>query len=125
MPIFRGLKFPFSKVGKELPAKEEDEELIKQSIIQILMTERGERVMASNFGNIAKNFLFENTDLVRAQILKNDIAKTLTTYEKRITVKNILLNIKDTTLFIHIEYKILSNDKLQSILLGLPIPAAS
>ena len=121
--IFKGISFPFTKKGKQLPASSEDEDLIKQSIIQIIMTERGSRIFRPNFGTDIMNFIFENTDLVKAQVVKADILQALTQYEPRIVVKAIELDIKDTTLMVLIKYVILSTQELQALELGFPIPS--
>lgn len=123
MVFFKGIGFPFIKKGKLLPAPAFDEELIKQSIIQLVMTQRGERIMRPMVGSNAKGFLFENADLVRAQVLKADILQVLGQFEDRISVRDIKLAIKDTTLLVRIIYVVLALQEEKQLTLGLPLPA--
>ncbi len=62
---------------------------IKGDLIQLLMTNPGDRVMLPLFGTPLRKYIFEqNIDSVRDAI-RNDIANAIATWEPRITVKSI------------------------------------
>lgn len=117
--IFRGVAFPFQKRNKELPASAVDEELIKHSIIQIIMTQLGSRTMRPTFGSRAMDYIFENDDMIRAEMLKADILLALK-WDERILVRTVTLAQEDTTLLINITYVIISIQEERRLSLGLP-----
>ena len=62
---------------------------IKGDLIQLLMTNPGDRVMLPLYGTPLRKYIFEqNIDSVRGAI-RNDIANAIATWEPRITVKSI------------------------------------
>jgi len=119
---YKGMAFPFQKKDKEIPATATDEELIKQSIIQIVMTSRNSRVFRPDFGSDAMSFIFENNDAIRAELFKNNILSSLTKYEPRIAIRTVTLGQSDTTLLVNITYVIISIQEERRISLGLPLP---
>lgn len=62
-----------------------DDEVIKQSIEMILMTNVGERLF-EDFGSNLNAVPFERLDESSAEILLDNIIKTITQYEKRISI---------------------------------------
>lgn len=62
-----------------------DDEVIKQSIEMILMTNVGERLF-EDFGANLNAVPFERLDETSAEILLDNIIKTITIYEKRISI---------------------------------------
>lgn len=62
-----------------------DDEVIKQSIEMILMTNVGERLF-EDFGSGLNLIPFERLDASSAESLLDNIIKTITRYEKRVTI---------------------------------------
>lgn len=85
----QGLKYPFRfqkhRGGSEISVSSSYEhEHIRESILQILQTSPGERLLNPEFGSRLKELVFENnTDLLKT-LLRYHIAKALEQWEKRI-----------------------------------------
>lgn len=60
------------------------EDKIKESILLILKTQRGERLTLPQFGGSINNYVFTNTDTTTLNLMANSIKKVLTKNEKRI-----------------------------------------
>ena len=54
--------------------------LIRNNLRQLLLTEKGERVMLPNYGLDLKKYLFEPLDQTTFHLIKQDIADVLNTY---------------------------------------------
>lgn len=60
------------------------EDKIKESILLILKTQRGERLTLPQFGGSINNYVFTNTDTTTLNLMANSIRKVLAKNEKRI-----------------------------------------
>jgi len=65
-------------------SKQSGQRLIKNDVLQLLLTGRGERVMRPDFGTTIAATLFEPIDSTTVENLKLDIIGQLQTYEPRI-----------------------------------------
>lgn len=84
----RGLKFPVS-VKKERLCTAEGEQAIKESIILILGTARGERVMRPDFGCRLNELVFAPNNTSTSTLIKSHIEEALLNWEPRIEVEDI------------------------------------
>lgn len=66
-----------------------DKNAIKQSIENILLTEKSSLPGKPNFGCGLKHFLFENLDYILINSMRSEITRALNNYEPRIKVENI------------------------------------
>ena len=73
-------------------AKVENEEAVKKSIRNLLLTQNGERFYDSNKGSPVGNALFENLTVVDHQVLKMQIQALCQTYEPRATILDVIVN---------------------------------
>ena len=64
-------------------------ELLKNNLRQLLLTEKGERVMLPDFGLGLRKFLFEPLDETLVRIIKDHILFGLTKYAKSVRVLNL------------------------------------
>lgn len=64
-------------------------EHVRQSILLILRTDRGERMMAPDFGAGLSDFAFQPTNNVTMQVVKKRVTDSLTRYEPRIQVVSV------------------------------------
>lgn len=91
---FTGISFPFRFDGRGRVATSTtsvtDFSHIKESIIQIILTQVGERRMELEFGSEVKDHVFsmldDETDIA---ILKFHIQEAIEKYEKRVEINNI------------------------------------
>ena len=70
--------------------------LIKNNLRQLLLCEKGERVMLPNYGMSLQRYIFEPLDETTYYLIKNDILRTLNTYFSIVNV--ISLNVYSTGL---------------------------
>ena len=62
---------------------------IKSNLINLLLTNEGERVMNPNFGTALRKFLFEGITENNIESLRNSLLSSITTYIPGITVTDI------------------------------------
>lgn len=85
-----GFAHPFQETTQGFPAPASDNALIKQSIIQIVMTTPGERVMRPDFGTNAQRFVFENDGTpATAAAIRHEIHAKISKFEPRVNVEGI------------------------------------
>ena len=63
-----------------------DASAIKQAIVNLLMTNKGERLMNPNYGSDIRRYLFEPLDYGTANQIKGNIRDTIERFEPRISV---------------------------------------
>jgi phage baseplate assembly protein W len=87
--FFRGLNFPFTKGSTALPQPVYDADLVKQSLQQIVLTGRNERVMRPDFGCDAYSFVFEPNDEMLAELIRTEVSAAIGRFEPRVVVLDI------------------------------------
>ena len=73
-------------------AKKTDIESIKQSVLNILLTSPGERPFDPDFGCDLRGLLFENFDSIVKATIEDQIVTSLTIYEPRIRILDIVID---------------------------------
>jgi phage baseplate assembly protein W len=86
---FWGYNPPFLGGPQNILSRQEDDRLIKNDILQLLLTVPGERVMRPDFGVPLRNFVFEHSIGSDLEILGADIVEALTRQEPRVTVDEV------------------------------------
>jgi phage baseplate assembly protein W len=122
MVQFRGIAFPFQKGRDSLPAKAEDEELIRMSILQILSTQKGERVMRPEFGANVWRFVFANNNTFLVDLIRTEVKSAINRFEPRVAVTRVLTQQRDSEIVITIEYVIRATKKRQVLDFVEPSP---
>jgi len=102
--FYRGIAFPFHRSTTSLPAAVSDDELIRQSLVQIVMTRKGERVMRPDFGTNVITFVFENNDALLEELVKSDVFTAIGRYEPRVIVTDVVVTRTDTTVDVAVVY---------------------
>jgi phage baseplate assembly protein W len=70
-------------------AMKKDEEAIKESLKNLILTDRGERLMQPNIGSDVRASLFENATPVTLKILEERVRDVINNYEPRVSIINI------------------------------------
>jgi phage baseplate assembly protein W len=106
----RGWAFPFRvEPASGRIATAADEEDIRQSILIILKTAKGERVMRPDFGCGIHNLVFAAIDTATLAQVKRDVEDALRTYEARIEVTSVQAragNLTNGQLIIEVDYRV-------------------
>jgi len=97
-PTHFGYNPPFIGGAQNVFSRQINERLIKNDLLQLLLTAPGERLMRPTFGSPIRPFLFEGMDDVNISDLENAILNAVNEFENRVTVKDIILNINDNNL---------------------------
>ena len=105
----RGLRFPYQLSRGGGLAMATDEERIRQSIILVLSTARGERVMRPEFGCDLRSFVFATIDSAALTMIKSAVREALMRWEPRIEVRDVRVHTEQAaegSLFIDLDYTI-------------------
>ena len=89
-----------------------DASAIKQAIVNVLLTNKGERLMNPRYGSDIRRFLFEPLDYGTAFQIKGNIRDTLERFEPRISVIDIKCtpNFQDNGFDVELQYSIRGTD---------------
>jgi len=112
----QGLKYPIS-VKKAKLCTSLGGDSIKESIMLILGTARGERVMRPDFGCRANEMVFATNDMGTATLIQTYVEEALMKWEPRIEVSNVTATISQNnpTIEILIEYIIKSSNSKDNL----------
>ena len=89
-----------------------DASAIKQAIVNLLLTNKGERLMNPDYGSDIRKYLFEPLDYGTSYLIKGNIRSTIDTFEPRISVLNLraLPNMDDNGFDVEMTYEIRGTD---------------
>ena len=87
--IFRGISFPFRRGESEIPAAAIDDELIADTLAQLILTGPGERVMRPELGAGTTTFIFETNEEALAALIKTTISAVIGKFESRVALTGI------------------------------------
>jgi phage baseplate assembly protein W len=83
-----------------------DEDSVKESIKNLILTDRGERLMQPNLGGNVTAMLFENITPSVLKLIEDNIRTTINLYEPRAELQNVAVtsNIDDNTVKVKITF---------------------
>jgi len=90
--MLSGMPYPIEKHPLGLLHSQKNLDQIRSDLLVLLMTNPGERVMLPDFGTPLRSLVFEPNDSVIETQAREMIINSISTWEKRITVKNILVS---------------------------------
>lgn len=120
MANYRGLSFPFRRGPAGFPQPSTDQDTLWDSIQQLLLTARGERVMRPDVGSQAHTFLFENNTDLLGEFVAADVSQLLARYEPRILVTQVRTTREDSAILLDITYIQRSTGQVQTRQVTLP-----
>jgi uncharacterized protein len=118
--VYRGILFPFQRGATSFPAAATDDDLIRSSIVQLLMTSAGERVMRPDLGSNVHNMIFENNDVVLANLARAEVQGVLAKFEPRVQVLDVQIEQQESAVILTIVYVVLSTRKTSAVSIGVP-----
>lgn len=83
---FLGLQYPLVKTSRGIMAQKSGVDQIKADLLQLLLTNPGERVMMPSFGTPLRDLMFEQNDAVLEQKARQMIFDSITKFEPRIEI---------------------------------------
>ena len=88
-----GFNPPFLTSTQVMPLQT-DERLIKNDILQLLLTVPGERAFRPDFGTDIKSTLFEPIDTISTDDIRDTIVQALDKFEPRVILNDIIVEAK-------------------------------
>ena len=90
-----------------------DASAIKQAIVSLLLTNKGERLMNPKYGSDIRSYLFEPLDYGTAAQIKANIRSTIDRFEPRISISelNCIPNYNDNGFDVEMSYIIRGSDE--------------
>lgn len=86
---FLGMQYPLVKTPRGILAQKTGVNQIKADLLQLLLTNPGERVMMPTFGTPLKELFFEPNDVALENKTIKVISEAILAWEPRIVVQNI------------------------------------
>ena len=107
--------------GRADVARVVNENAVKQSIKNLLMTDRGERLFQPDIGCDIRGSLFENIDPNTILILKENIKSTIKTYEPRCICKGVVVNanIDNNDITVTVLFSVINSNRDSSLTIDL------
>ena len=114
---YSDLDFNFAKSSTRDVARKFDNNAIKQSLRNVVLTNFYERPFRPSFGGNLLSRLFDQASPGMISEVNSDIKKAITTYEPRVTLRKVTTDWNDTnrTLQVEIEYSFLDNNDVLDI----------
>jgi phage baseplate assembly protein W len=91
---FIGCQYPLIKTPRGILAQKKDVDQIKADLLQLLLTNPGERVMLPEFGTPLRKLMFEPNDPILEVETRNVIVKAIARWEPRIEIQNVVVSSK-------------------------------
>lgn len=90
-------------ITKDL-ALRKDEDAVKESIKNLVLTDRGERLFRPNLGGDIRANLFENNTPATLKLIQESVKETINTYEPRATLIDVetYSNYNETTVTVNV-----------------------
>lgn len=86
---FSGLQYPIIKGPHGLLAKKSKVDQIKADMLQLLLTNPGERVMLPEFGTPLRRLVFEPNDTILEEEAKRMIGEAIAAWEPRVVISQL------------------------------------
>ena len=101
-----------SPVSKDLTLNK-NEDAVKESIKNLILTDRGERLMQPNIGGNVRAMLFENITPAVLKLIEEQIRTTIKLHEPRADLIDVIVssNIDDNTVVVKIVFYISTNSQ--------------
>jgi len=101
-----------------------NEEAIKQSVKNIVLTEPGEKLFNPRFGSKVARLLFEPLDPFLVDSLQSEILNTIRNYERRVIVTNLecVPDYDNNSIDVTLEYQIVGLPSTQTVQFVLQRP---
>lgn len=120
--VYFGFNPPFFRPGRVMPVQT-DERLIKNDLLQLLLTSPGERAFRPNFGTELRRSTFEPIDTFTINSLKVSIAQAIKQFEPRVSTSEVVIERDDDHNQLNVKvFAALTIDPNRVLELNLTIP---
>lgn len=117
-----GFNPPFFRPGRVMPVQT-DERLIKNDLLQLLLTVPGERAFRPDFGTELRRSTFEQIDNFTINAIKSSISTSIRRFEPRVSTSEIIVERDDNNNQLNVKvFAALTIDPNRILELDLTIP---
>ncbi len=116
----------FTRNLEQIPGRSDlsrvvNENAVRESIRNLVETDRGERLFQPNIGCDVRGSLFENIDASSMLILKENIKSTIRTYEPRCNLRDVEIvgNVDSNELKVRIIFSVINSNIDSSLTIDL------
>lgn len=109
-PLYYGYNPPFIGGVQNIMSRQEDERLIKNDILQLILTLPGERVYRPTFGTPFRGIVFDTIDEATLQTIERDVQDAIETHEERVAVNEVKAELQDEGQSIHLKVNVSPNN---------------
>jgi Bacteriophage baseplate protein W len=93
------------------------EEHVKHELIQLVLTDIGERLFLPEFGGGARGLLFKNIDEATSSIVKSTLVESISKWlGHRITIVDLKVTAEEERLNIEISYRLVGTEDIRTLL---------
>lgn len=96
MADYFGYNPPFIGGPENIFSRQEDSQLIKNDLLQLLLTVPGDRVNRPTYGTPLRSFVFEQNTSGDLEVLRSDILRSIEQFEPRVNVLQLNIVEHDT-----------------------------
>ena len=107
------ISFTRNKITNDLLVKKEDA-AVKQAVVNILMTNKGERLFDPEYGSNVPSYLFDQLDYGTAANIQDAIRECLMNYEPRIRISSldVIPDFDQNGFEVQLAFKVIGRDDL-------------
>ena len=87
IPQYYGYNQPFMGGHQNVLSRQSGERIIKNDLLQLIMTSPGERLMRADWGTIVKGSLFEQMTPALINSIRTNVSGAIERYEPRVQVQ--------------------------------------
>jgi len=114
----RHLSFPF-RIGNDGRAAQVQtlEEHVRDELIQLILTNTGERLFLPEFGGGVRRLVFENVRDIEAGIIKAKMSQEIASWlGERLTVEDLVISVENGLIEVEIKYRILGTEETRVVI---------
>jgi len=113
--FWKGIALPWSGTIPSVIEPKDDREVLKSSVLWIVLTALGERVMQPEFGSLLPGAVFEQNDAVLAESIKTSVRNAISRWDDRITFVDFTVTAENNVMTCSLQYKMNIDPRRDSI----------
>lgn len=103
--FWKGIAFPLKGTLASLVEEKDDETILGSSVMMIVMTALGERVMYPTFGSLVSKLVFEPNNEATVEKAKRSIRDALKNWDDRVELVGVDFEIRENQLWCKLKWK--------------------
>jgi len=103
--FWKGIALPWGDTIPSVIEPKSDKEVLKSSVLWIVLTALGERVMQPEFGSLLPSALFEQNDITLAEGIKSSVRNAIARWDDRIKFVDFVITTENNNMTCSLQYK--------------------